>query len=159
MGKSAFEPQILEEVECYMTHFIKPNHDKPIDLSTSLSLATFNIIAQLLFNKRFEYDDDRNKTTGLAMNVAVGSVMKLGLVSQIPFHQKIFKSVHAQFEKTKALVENQIRQLLRECKLKLEEGYHDGLLGTYLKNCQATADKDNNCFSGKTTNLNPRVKR
>ena len=148
MGKSAFEPQILEEGECYMTHFIKPNHDKPIDLSTSLSLATFNIIAQLLFNKRFEYDDDRNKTTGLAMNVAVGSVMKLGLVSQIPFHQKIFKSVHAQFEKTKALVENQIRQLLRECKLKLEEGYHDGLLGTYLKNCQATGNKDEDCFSG-----------
>lgn len=58
MGHSAMEPRIIEEIIQFIERFIKPNHGSPIDLSHSLQQATCNIVSQLVYARRFEYDDE-----------------------------------------------------------------------------------------------------
>lgn len=58
MGKTAMEPQVIEEIEKYISHFVEPNHGKSVDISHSIAQASCNIISQLLYSRRFDYDDE-----------------------------------------------------------------------------------------------------
>ena len=57
MGRAVLEPQILEEIRTYMETFIATNSNMPIDMTSTLPLATSNIVSQLIFGCRFEYND------------------------------------------------------------------------------------------------------
>ena len=62
MGRAVMEPKILQEIHQYLSHFIEPNEGKPIDISHSLSQGTCNVMSQLLYGRRFEYDDEKFNT-------------------------------------------------------------------------------------------------
>lgn len=59
MGKSSMEPKITEEIEEYIAHFITPNLGKPFHMNVGLSQATANIVSQLLYGGRTDYDDKK----------------------------------------------------------------------------------------------------
>lgn len=58
MGKASLEPHILQEIEYYINHFINPNHGTAVEMSHSLPQATCNVISQLMYARRFDYDDE-----------------------------------------------------------------------------------------------------
>ena len=62
MGRAVMEPKILQEIHQYLSHFIEPNEGKPIDISHSLSQGTCNVMSQLLYGRRFDYDDEKFNT-------------------------------------------------------------------------------------------------
>ena len=62
MGRAVMEPKILQEKHQYLSHFIEHNEGKPIDISHSLSQGTCNVMSQLLYGRRFEYDDEKFNT-------------------------------------------------------------------------------------------------
>ena len=73
MGRAVLAPQILEEIRTYIETFIATNSNMPIDTPLTLPLATSNIVSELIFGCRFEYDD------AMAMKVvdAVNNFTKL----------------------------------------------------------------------------------
>nr|XP_054754013.1 cytochrome P450 2J4-like [Lytechinus pictus] len=55
-GKKSLVPQINLEAR-YLAEEIKSLRGKPTDLTSTLSKATANVISQLVFGRRYEYDD------------------------------------------------------------------------------------------------------
>lgn len=148
MGTSALEPQIIEEIEHYINSFIKPHHDQPIDMTFSLAQATCNMISQLLFHRRFEYDDERNKTMVSGISQFTKLVMKIGLISNIPFHRILFKSLYKLNKENNTRLEDQMLTLVEEHKNDLDTENPRGLLDRYLIHAKTEEGQVNHCFAG-----------
>ena len=58
MGKASMEPKILLEISQYIKTFIEPNEGQATKCDfVRLAMATCNLVSQLLFGMRREYDD------------------------------------------------------------------------------------------------------
>lgn len=77
MGRAVLEPKIIREIEQFLSHFVQSNHGKPMEMSHSLAQATCNVMSQLLYGRRFEYDDE----TFNQMIESVDEQLKLGMAS------------------------------------------------------------------------------
>nr|XP_054768569.1 cytochrome P450 2U1-like [Lytechinus pictus] len=73
LGKRSLVPQINLEAR-YLAEEIKAFRGEPMDPSTILNKATANIIVQLLFGRRYEYDDSEFIDVMKAMARAFGLV-------------------------------------------------------------------------------------
>lgn len=98
LGKRHLETRILEEIDIFCETFIESNLKTPIDLGANLPRFTTNIISQMVFGRRFEYDEksidtlissiletfDENEKYVLASNVHFGKYfMKATLEKEI----------------------------------------------------------------------------
>ena len=92
MGKSILEPKILTEAEHYIENFIIPNLGRPFSLSHNLHQATANIISQLLFSRRFEYDDEKFNTLISALDESLRLLTKTAMIGNLPFGKYFIKS-------------------------------------------------------------------
>lgn len=93
MGKSIMELQILEEIDQYTSTFIQPNLSKPINMHLTLPQATCNIISQLVFGRRFEYNDEEFNRMMRALNESMGLISQATTLRNIPFISFLMKSV------------------------------------------------------------------
>lgn len=95
MGKSSLEPQILEEIERYTTHFVEPNLGEAVDLAATIPYATSNIICQLLYSKRYDYEDTKftDAIAGLAECTMLN--VKIAMLENLPFASYLLKSTLA----------------------------------------------------------------
>lgn len=152
MGRSALEPQIMEEIEHYINNFIKPHHNRPIDMTLSIAKATCNIMSQLLFHRRFEYDDERNNIMVSGVSQATKLTMKIGLISNIPFHQILFRSIYKLYKQNAARLVNQMTTLVEEYNADLDTENLRGLLDMYLIHSKTKEGQTNYCFAGKAVN-------
>ena len=86
------EPQILEEVEFYIDRYLKPNIGKPFDTAHNISQATCNVLSQLLYGKRFDYEDKVFRTMISAIEEIVALNVKVAVIENWPFGSYILKS-------------------------------------------------------------------
>jgi len=87
------ELQILEEIDQYTSTFIQPNLSKPINMHLTLPQATCNIISQLVFGRRFEYNDEEFNRMMRALNESMGLISQATTLRNIPFISFLMKSV------------------------------------------------------------------
>ncbi|KAF6040855.1 hypothetical protein EB796_000838 [Bugula neritina] len=92
MGKSTLEPQLIEEIELFIAHFIEPNLNNPIEMTLGLSQATNNMISQMMFHRRFDYDDEAFKTRIESINESFSIGLKISMIGNLPFGKYFIKS-------------------------------------------------------------------
>lgn len=86
MGKQRLESRILDEVRRYCDHFIDPCLGQPISLST-LDLATCNMISELLFGGRSDYEDQKFRSMVDSMKHFVKANQQAAITKNIPMAQ------------------------------------------------------------------------
>lgn len=144
MGREALEPQIAEEIEHYIDNFIRPNHDSPIDTIISLPQATSNVICQLLFNKRFDYDDEKFQSLVDTLNSVASSSMRLGLIANVPFQEYIFRFLHEAGDRHFENFVKSIREIVDDKKKQLDLDNPVGVLDNFLIRSQSEEENQKN---------------
>ena len=84
MGKTSIEPSILQEIDCYINHFISPNLGRPIRASDSLMFATANIVGSMMTGSRRDYNDTQFVQWVHAFYDMVKSTVKASVSRNIP---------------------------------------------------------------------------
>ena len=153
MGKSVLEPQIMEEIQLYISHFIEPNHNQPINMFQSLSAATGNIISQFLFHRRFDYNDTENNKIANAVGRAAQLTTKYGLVSIIPMHKYLFRSLHAEVKENSEFIKTHFKSILDEQIRHLDPDHPQGLMDNFLINTRTKEAQANYCLAGESSEM------
>ena len=148
MGKSALEPQIMEEIQLFIDHFIEPNHSQPINIGKSLAGATSNIISQLLFHRRFDYDDSENIKVANAVGRAAQLATRYGLVTNIPFHRILFRPLHVEVKQNSEFISTRLKAILDEQRRNLDSDHPQGLMDNFLINSKTEEGQANYCLAG-----------
>lgn len=151
MGKSDMEPRILEEVELLFTAFIEPNLNQSLNITAGLLHATSNIISQLLFSQRHDYDDKKFQSLISAIAEAFDINIKMALSSSIsfPFVQKIMKST---IERSDYLSYNIIIPTLQsyfdERKPLVDRKCPQNLTDRFIIHSETTQEENQQCYAG-----------
>lgn len=93
MGKAAIEPQILSEISQYMKVVIEPHEGKPVEHGIGLALVTCNIISQLMFGNRREYDDQVFIDMITALNTDAKTLGIASTFKNVPFSSWLLASI------------------------------------------------------------------
>ena len=147
MGKAALEPQILEEINEYAQHFIEPNLNRPINMHKSLPQASANIISQLLFGRRFDYDDAIFNELLNTLEKQVGLFAKLSILENIPFSGIILSSqVKVITDLVTKYAKPALQSYVEECRAKMDTDDPQSMVERFLVS-ESTISSD----SGKTS--------
>lgn len=92
MGKATMETRVLEEIEHYISHFLKPKLGKPFSVTHNIAQATCNITSQMLFGKRFDYNDEKFNKMIEAINEILSLLIKVALMENLPVINRLSKS-------------------------------------------------------------------
>ena len=148
MGRAVLEPQILEEIRTYIETFIVTNSNMPIDMTSTLPLATSNIVSQLIFGCRFEYNDAMAMKVVDAVNNFTKQATQIVILENIPFAKYLFKQRLNQYQQMHTDAEEVIRHLVEERKQTIDARDPQGLLDRYLLQAQAFKGQSDSCFEG-----------
>ena len=91
--KTHLEPQVSEEIKEFLHHFIDGHVGEPIYIADGLHLVSSNLMIQMIFGKRFAYDDPSFNKVVKAMKNSFSLLSKLSLLSNVPFAGLLRKSM------------------------------------------------------------------
>ena len=83
MGKHRLEYKIQEEID-YFSAELERQKGKPLDITFLMNNAISNVICNIVFGKRFEYDDKEFLQIIRFLNETVRNVLKTMLSDRIP---------------------------------------------------------------------------
>jgi len=132
MGRAAFEPEIVEEIEKYIEHYIEPSAGKPLDMYSNLPKATANVVSQLLFAKRFDYEDEAFTAITDVLNSAINGGLKFRMLTNLPLIGNIFPSVRKQRRNFLGIAMPVIKKCIEERKQQLDTNNPQCLVDQYL---------------------------
>ena len=145
MGKAALEPQILEEINEYMQHFIEPNLNRPINMHQSLPRASANIISQLLFGRRFGYDDAEFNQMLTTLDQTVQLFAKVSLFENIPFGSLVFSSqVKSLGQMLRNTVLPTLESYIQECKQNQDVNQPRTMVEKYFNSIEIDGENSGN---------------
>jgi len=132
MGRAAFEPEIVEEIEKYIEHYIEPSAGKPLDMYSNLPKATANVVSQLLFAKRFDYEDEAFTAITDVLNSVINGGLKFRMLTNLPLIGNIFPSVRKQRRNFLGIAMPIIKKCIEERKQQLDANNPQCLVDQYL---------------------------
>ena len=148
MGKSFMEPKITEEVEQYINHFLKPNIGKPFNMSVNLSQATCNVVSQLLYSHRFDYDDYHFNEMIRSMDEIIALNTKIAMVENLPFAKYFLKSLlDREQHLSHTVIEPALQTYIDVRKENLDKDHPSGVIDRYIVYSE-TEGTGESCFSG-----------
>ena len=151
MGKASMEPQVLEEIEQYLGAFVEPNLNQPINMRQGLSQATCNIVSQLMYSKRFDYNDEGFKAMMSAI-FEVGDIsVKIAIASSlpIPFLRYLLKSLHDRSEHlSKKVIIPTLQSYIDEHKIDIDRENPRDLTDRFIIHSEEVKDEQEHCYSG-----------
>ncbi|XP_067947649.1 uncharacterized protein [Watersipora subatra] len=145
MGKAWMEPSIHDELEKYLAKFVEPNLNRPVELKHSLAQATCNVISQMLYAKRFDFDDEKFNTMISSINEGLALSIKIALVSclNIPGITWLAKSI---IDRDRYIGDNVIRPTIQsyinEHKADLDENNPRNLTDRFLIHAQQVGESE-----------------
>lgn len=150
MGKAYIEPRILDEVHRYISRFLEPNFEQPIDVSHSISLATCNIVSQMLYCRRFDYDDEKYNKVTTAIDKMIAVTSKVALLRNLPFGGLIVKLILSKASKLgQEVVIPQLQTLIDEHKESLDKENPRDVTDRFIIHSQTAEGERTFCFSGE----------
>ena len=150
MGKSVLEPKILTEAEYYIENFIIPNMGRPFSVSHNLNQATANVISQLLYSKRFDYDDERINSLIAGMNESLQLSSKTAIMESLPFGKYFAKKAIKRLEFLRRHVTlPAIKYYIDESKETLDREQPRDLIDRYFIHSETADEENKKYFSGK----------
>ena len=149
MGKSALEPRVLEEVELYIDHYLKPQLGKPMDMRNNLSKATCNIISQMTLAKRFDYEDKALNDIMYVFSEGLNVTARNGLFEDLPF-SRIFLQSTESFERNMydTIIEPFFQSYIDEHKETIEREYPRDVTDRYILHSESAEAEKAVSFSG-----------
>ncbi|XP_067950308.1 cytochrome P450 2B9-like [Watersipora subatra] len=148
MGKSIMEPKILDELECYINHFIKPNLGEPLSLLSGLKLATNNLISQMVFGHRATYDDADTKIVISAVSEILSLTGRLSFLTNMPCISWLIRSLE---NRNHHLMYNIITPIfsryISEHKTTLDSNHPRDVVDRFLMHSNSAKEEDKHCFT------------
>ena len=149
MGKTVLEPKILNEAEHYIEHFITPSLGQPFSLSHNLNQATANIISQLLFSKRFEYDDEKFNSVISGIDEALKLSTKTAMIGNLPFGKYFVNNAlkREQFLATNVMLPT-IQSYITDSKDSIDKKQPRDLIDRFIISSDTANPEEERYFSG-----------
>ncbi|XP_067950726.1 cytochrome P450 2B9-like isoform X1 [Watersipora subatra] len=156
MGKAFLEPKIMEEIEEYIKHYIKPHTGTPISVQRSLSRASSNLISQMVLGQRFCYEHEQATTVIESLNEVFALAGKLSILDNIPLAGLFFKHLRDRYSFISFhIIRPFFTRYFDEHKQKFDDNNLGDVLDRYILNSRqpllSADDKqcfsDNNCVS------------
>ena len=149
MGKTVLEPKILNEAEHYIEHFITPSLGQPFSLSHNLNQATANIISQLLFSKRFEYDDEKFNNLISGIDEALKLSTKTAMIGNLPFGKYFINNAlkREQFLATNVLLPT-IQSYITDSKESIDKKEPRDLIDRFIISADTANPEEERYFTG-----------
>ena len=149
MGKTSLEPQILEEAEKYIDHYIKPNLGKPFSLANSLHQATSNTISQMLFSRRFDYGDITQNSAIDAIEDMFKLGAQLALIENLPLGTLLSRNLRRREQSLNLdVLLPTLGEYIDETKRTIERQHPRNLIDRYIIHSETAKGERQNCFSG-----------
>lgn len=89
MGKISLQLKIHDELSAFMDELLKEN-ENPFDVSLALPQAISNIICNVIYGSRFEYNDPIFVKNIQALNSSVRNQTLVGMINFIPSLEPLF---------------------------------------------------------------------
>lgn len=150
----SMDTKILAEIDLYVNTYIKPKVNTPVDISTSLNKAVYNVKSQLIFGCRIDYTDvDLEKilrclklswSSPFSKFVAICGNIPLVNYLVAPFVRGVTTPRHR-------VLYSYIRKQLRQHKRSLHPNSPRDLLDCYLLHQCFSTTAGRQCFTGKGT--------
>ena len=149
MGKTAMEPKIHEEFQHYIDYFIKPNLGKAFSMSVNINQATCNIISQLLYSRRFDYDDPHYNEMISALEEIVALNTKVAMTENLPFANYFLKSILKREDYlSNSIVTPNLQSYIDEHRSSIDRDHPRDVTDRYIIHSESSGG-DKSCFSGK----------
>lgn len=148
MGKAAMEPQILSEISQFMKVFIEPYEGKPVEHGISLALVTCNIISQLLFGNRREYDDQVFIDMISSLNTDVGTIGVTSTFKNVPFSSLFLASLVKESQRVVGEQFKVLRSLIDEHKETVDPDSPRDVLDNFIISRGEYEQNGTSAFSG-----------
>ena len=151
MGKASMEPKVLEELDQYCGTFIEPNLNQPINMRHGLSQATCNIVSQMMYGKRFDYNDDKFNKMMEAIFETEKLSLKVAMASCLPtaFANWLMKST---VERSEYISDNILLPILQsyvdEHKEVLDRDNPQDITDRFLIHSEQMQEDKDACYSG-----------
>ena len=151
MGKARLEPQILEEIKEFLHHFIDGHVGEPIYIADGLQLASSNLVSQMIFGKRFSYEDPSIQRIVKGIRDAFFVISRLSLLSNVPFAGLLRRSLE---KRMNYFIHRDSRPFcirhFKEHQATFDPDHPRDIIDRYkLKLMKSTSEEDRRCFSGK----------
>ena len=150
MGKASMEPRILTEISEFINKFIAPHEGEAVDLSIGLSLATCNIISQLMFSIRRGYEDKGYTDMITALDTDARTLGAASTFKNIPFNSVFLASMITESERVREKQYKVLRKFLDEHKDTIDPNSPRDLADNFIINSRdQQTNGDSVAFSGK----------
>ena len=146
MGKQIMEPQIHDEIEKYCGHFIDPLLGQPNDL-TNLKMATCNIISELVFGGRCDYDDPELGRMMHMMDRFALATMKASLMQDVPILRSLNYSGIQEMKDIDNVLIKHMSERIEQSRASLDEQNPTNMFHHFLLNQRMTSGQ-NGVFKG-----------
>ena len=152
MGKASMEPRILTEISEFINKFIAPHEGEAVDLGIGLSLATCNIISQLMFSIRRGYEDKGYTDMITALDTDARTLGAASTFKNIPFNSVFLASMITESERVRDEQYKVLHKFLDEHKETIDPNSPRDLADNFIINSRdQQTNSDSVAFSGKVT--------
>ena len=149
MGKASMEPKILLEISQYIKTFIEPNEGQATKCDfVRLAMATCNLVSQLLFGMRREYDDREFISLMSAMEDDLQTLGTLSIFKNLPFGSWLLASTLKKRNRSLDVQYDAIRRLIGDHKASLNSDEPKDLADHFLIEQSRPENKDLYIYSG-----------
>lgn len=150
MGKSLMEQKILNEVEMFCDHYIVPFLNTPVELSLSWCKAVNNIISEMMFGGRHDYDDPDLQKLLDAVTAAVRSMMRASVTHNLPIVGCFFSAV-SEYESSIMYLRDTMDAEVTRHKQTFDPGHPRDIFDSFLayqKKLDNPSHEDSRFFTG-----------
>jgi len=115
-----------------MEHYIQPSLGQPLDMYSNLPKATANVISQLVFAKRFDYEDAAFTAITNVLNSLIRSSLKMSFLGNLPIigeHIPVVKKLRTDLQEISLPT---IRKCIEERRQQFSSGEPQCLVDQYL---------------------------
>ncbi|KAM5164331.1 cytochrome P450 2C23-like isoform 1-T2 [Mantella aurantiaca] len=133
MGKKGIEDKIIEEAECLVQIF-RSFEGKPFDNQMILNAAVANIIASMLLNHRFEYDDPTllNLMNLVSENIKLMGTPMVRLYNFFPTLIEPLPGAHNKIAANAEQLHNFMRETFTEQRKDLDVNHQRNIIDAFL---------------------------
>lgn len=152
MGKTQLEHKIRTEIDLFCAQYLEQNVNKPFDFSIPLCKATNNIISEMIFGGRNDYEDPEFDCIIRMLNQSIVMASRAAIAKNIPLMKFFsFSGLKNSNEASKATL-GEMSTRVKEHKAKLDVDNPKDIFDLYLCHQLSLPEVERkNVFSGNLT--------
>jgi len=150
MGKRELEPLLQEEIQEFLSK-MHENENKPFDFAPYIHLAITNVIASVVFGKRYDYEDEEFAALIKSVEESLQASIKMSSTKNIPFIKWIpfDASGRKMARRNNLALRAYLGKIIREHRNSLDRENPIDYIDQYLLKMEEEKDNLESLFQGK----------